>query len=60
MKINPRRHLQRVFLLICAFVGPGFGEEDPVTLRVAACNVEFDRSATPEKIGEIQTIKRGD
>ena len=53
MKIYPRRHLQRVFLLICAFVGPSFGEEDPVTLRVAAYNVEFGKSATPEKIGEM-------
>lgn len=53
MKINLRRDLLKTFLLICAFTSPSFADEDPVTLRVAAYNVEFSKSATPEQIGEM-------
>lgn len=53
MNMIPRRHLLKTLLLICAFSSAAHAEDDPVTLRVAAYNVEFGKSATPEQIGEM-------
>ena len=49
----PRRHLLKTLLLICALGSAAYADKDPVTLRVAAYNVEFSKSATPEQIGEM-------
>lgn len=53
MKIILRRHLLRSALLILLSSSAAIAEDDPVTLRVAAYNVEFSKSATPEQIGEM-------
>jgi len=47
----------RTFLLVLLIFGvpsvTALAGDEPVTLRVAAYNVEFSRSATPEQIGEM-------
>ena len=53
MKITPRRRLLKTFLLISLSSSAAFADDNPVTLRVAAYNVEFGKSATPEQIGEM-------
>ncbi|MDB4438157.1 endonuclease/exonuclease/phosphatase family protein [bacterium] len=39
--------------MICFSSNAAFAEGGPLTLRVAAYNVEFSKSATPEQIGEM-------
>ena len=47
------RHLLQTLPLICASASLSFADKDPVVLRVAAYNVEFSKSATPELIGAM-------
>ena len=53
MKRIRRCYLLETLLLIYASAGVCFADKDAVTLRVAAYNVEFSRSATAEQIGEM-------
>ena len=48
-----RCYLLETLLLIYASAGACFADKDAVTLRVAAYNVEFSKSATAEQIGEM-------
>lgn len=45
--------LLETLLLICTSASLCFADKDVVTLRVAAYNVEFSKSATAEQIGEM-------
>ncbi len=45
--------LLETLLLICTSASLCFADKDAVTLRVAAYNVEFSKSATAEQIGEM-------
>ena len=56
VKLTPRRHLLKTLLLICTFTSSAFADEEPVMLRVAAYNVEFSKSATPEQIENAAEI----
>ena len=53
MKRIRRCYLLETLLLIYASTGACFADKDAVTLRVAAYNVEFSKSATAEQIGEM-------
>ena len=53
MKTIPKCYLLETLLLICVSASLCFADKDPVMLRVAAYNVEFSKSATPEQIGEM-------
>ena len=53
MKRIRRCYLLETLLLIYASAGACFADKDAVTLRVAAYNVEFSKSATAEQIGEM-------
>jgi len=47
------RSINALLLLSLVLLEPAFAREDHVTVRIAAYNVEFGKSASPEQIGEI-------
>ncbi len=53
MKRIPKCYLLKTLFLICTSTSVCFADKDAVTLRVAAYNVEFSKSATAEQIGEM-------
>ena len=53
MKRIPKCYLLKTLFLICTSASVCCADKDAVTLRVAAYNVEFSKSATAEQIGEM-------